>query len=99
MRYAWKKARSLMGQFWELWTRDYVSALQTRPKWTKSTPNLLKGQLVLLVDDLRTRDQWKMGSVEEVVSDGAHVRKALIRVPGGGLFERHVNKLFHLELD
>jgi hypothetical protein len=73
--------------------------LQARPKWRNITPDLLKGQLVLLVDDLAHRDVWKKGRIIEAFSDGNHVRKAFVRVADGTVFERHVHKLVSLEID
>jgi hypothetical protein len=99
VRYAWKKSRHHVDNFWKMWSRDYFSALQARPKWTGTTPNLKEGQLVLLVDDQKFRDQWKRGRIEKNISEGLHVRRVLIRTVGGSLLERHVNKIVGLELD
>jgi hypothetical protein len=98
LRFVWKRARSLVDEFWKLWSRDYLSSLHERSKWRNTTPDLLVGQLVLIVDKLNHRDQWRKGRVEEIISDGSHVRKALVRVAGGTLFERHVAKLVPLEI-
>ena len=68
----------MVDEFWKLWIKDYVAGLQARPKWRNSTPDLLVGQLVLLPDDLAYRDVWKRGRIEEVFTDGNHVRKALV---------------------
>ena len=85
LRYAWRKARSLVDQFWKLWLKDYVSSLQSRTRWQTMLPDLRVGQLVLMVDEQRPRDLWKKGQVEETHSDGTHVHSAHVQVTNGGL--------------
>ena len=51
LRYTWRQSRALVDGFWKRWSRDYVSALQARPKWRKEEENLKVGDVVLLVDE------------------------------------------------
>ena len=78
--------------------RDYVSALQARPKWRSAEPNLVIGDVVLLVDEQTRRGEWRTGVV--VATDGAElVRTVSVRTVGGKIFERDRTKLVRLELD
>ena len=70
-----------------------------RTKWQSTSPDLKVGQLVLLTDEGKVRDLWKLGCIKEIQSDGSHVRSAWVRVAKGTMFERHVSKLVPLELD
>ena len=56
-------------------------------------------QLVLLVDDLKMRDQWQVGRVVEVEGDGHHVRQARVKLPNGRCYVRDQTKLVALEMD
>ena len=60
---------------------------------------LYVGQLVLLVDELAPRDQWRVGRVEALGDDGCKSRKAMVKLANGKVFERHVTKLIALEMD
>ena len=56
-------------------------------------------QLVLLVDELKTRDQWSVGRVVEVGGDDHHVHQARVILPNGRSYVRDRTKLVPLELD
>ncbi|GFY65798.1 integrase catalytic domain-containing protein [Trichonephila inaurata madagascariensis] len=46
----WKFIQSLRNKFWNHWSTEYLSHLQTRAKWSVQNPNLRENQLVLLRD-------------------------------------------------
>ena len=73
--------------------------LQSRSKWQRTSPDLYAGQIVILVDELQSRDQWKFGVVEAVKGDGSHVRTVTVQMANGKRFERHSNRLVGLEID
>ena len=98
LRYSWRQSRSLVDGFWRRWSRDYVAALQARPKWRQEEDSLKVGDVVLMVDEQFRRSDWKTGVV--VATDGGElVRLVDIRVPGGKVFSRDRTKVVRLELD
>ena len=98
LRYTWRQSRALVDSFWRRWSRDYVSALQARPKWREVEPNLVIGDLVLLVDDQRRRGDWRLGTV--VSTDGEDiVRTVEVKTTEGKVFSRDRTKVVRLELD
>ena len=99
LQYSWKNARKLVDAFWERWTKEYMVMLQARSKWQRTSPNLYTGQIVILVDELQSRDQWKFGVVEAVKGDGNHIRMVTVRMANGKRLERHSNRLVGLEID
>ena len=99
LRYSFQKARELIDRFWLRWSHEYLTTLQKRQKWHKSTPDLYKGQLVIMIDENLSRDQWRLAIVETVKSDGAHVRAVTVRTACGKLFDRHCSKLVALEME
>ena len=99
MRYSWRNVRKLVDAFWERWSKEYVVMLQSRSKWQKTAPNLFVGQIVILVDELQPRDQWKLGVVEAIPGDGQHVRTVTVQMANGKRLVRHCNRLVGLELD
>ncbi|GFT44469.1 integrase catalytic domain-containing protein [Trichonephila clavipes] len=46
----WKLVQSLRDKFWNRWSTEYLTHLQTRAKWSEQNPNLMENQLVLLKD-------------------------------------------------
>ena len=98
LRYTWRQSRSLVDGFWRRWSRDYVSALQARPKWRKAEENLKEGDVVLLVDGQVRRGDWKVGVIAST-DDGELVRTVGVRTADGKIFERDRTKVVRLELD
>ena len=98
LRYTWHQSRALVDGFWRRWSRDYVAALQARPKWREVEENLSVGDVVLLVDEQGRRGDWRMGSV--VSTDGNElVRSVSVRTAEGKVFLRDRTKVVRLELD
>ncbi|GFX08923.1 integrase catalytic domain-containing protein [Trichonephila clavipes] len=46
----WKLIEFLQNKFWNHWSTEYLTHLQTRAKWSVQNPNLMENQLVLLKD-------------------------------------------------
>ena len=78
--------------------RDYISALQARPKWRRMEDNLKIGDVVLMVDEQIRRGDWRTARV--VGTDGeAVVRTVTVRTAAGKDFLRDRTKIVRLELD
>ena len=92
-----KKCKETM---WKRWTREYVRSLRERHRQGKgkqiSYPKV--GDAVIIQDEERNRNHWKMGIVEELIKgrDGI-VRGAKVRTAKGKL-ERAIQQLYPLEL-
>ena len=56
------------------------------------------GQVVLLVDEVKHRNDWKVGRIQSVSGDDSHIRTVEVKV-GGKTFKRDVTKVVALELD
>ncbi|XP_076301933.1 uncharacterized protein LOC143220081 [Lasioglossum baleicum] len=79
-RRRWNLISRLLEGFWQRWRTEYLSQLQTLPKWQKARENLTAGAIVLLKDDLAPPTKWPLGRVVEVHrgSDG-RVRVAAVK--------------------
>jgi len=97
-RRRWRKVQFLVVHHWKRWIREYLLALQRRPKWVKSRRNGQPGDLVLIVEDNVVRNRWPLGRVVEVFTgqDGG-VRSARIKTAAGGVFHRPITKICLLE--
>lgn len=94
----WKQVQYLADQFWQRWTKEYLSTLQVRQKWwNESSKSLKPDDIVLIVDDRSPRNSWSLGRIIETYpgKDG-HVRSAKIRTQHTQLV-RPVHKLCLIE--
>lgn len=96
----WRRVVQFTQQLWTRWTRDYLTQLQERVKWSTSTgPHLEIGTVVLIRDDNAPPLQWSIGKVLEVTcgSDG-HIRVARIQ-SNKGVLKRGVQYLCPLPFE
>lgn len=67
--------------------------MQGRQKWNNKRPNLNVNDVVLIVNDHATRNEWRMGRVTKANPDkDGLVRKATVK-SGDSEYERPVQKL------
>ncbi|XP_067950302.1 uncharacterized protein [Watersipora subatra] len=80
-RARWRRVQSFANDFWNIWKTDYLSSITKRQKWTTAKENLAEGDLVLLTENDKPRNQWQIAVVEEVHpgTDGL-VRNVTIRL-------------------
>ncbi|GFW35767.1 integrase catalytic domain-containing protein [Trichonephila clavipes] len=89
----WKLIQSLRDKFWNRWSTEYLTHLQTRAKWSVQNPNLMENQLVLLKDPNTKPLDWPMGRILEVFpgSDGL-VRVVNVKT-STGILKRAITKV------
>ncbi|XP_043063531.1 uncharacterized protein LOC122319802 [Drosophila ficusphila] len=57
---------SMLRHFWDGWSRDWLSHLQQRSKWSQNSENLKLDELVLVKDDRFPPSQWLLGRIVEL---------------------------------
>ncbi|GFV60623.1 uncharacterized protein TNCV_45751 [Trichonephila clavipes] len=94
----WKLIQSLRDKFWNRWSTEYLTHLQTRAKWSVQNPNLMENQLVLLKDPNTKPLDWPMGRILEVFpgSDGL-VRVVNVKT-STGILKRAITKVVPLPI-
>ena len=65
-RRRWKQIQYLADIFWKRWTKEYIPALQARPKWHNVKRNFEISDVVLVVDQVMPRGCWLLGRISEV---------------------------------
>lgn len=93
--------QKLFQHFWKRWSQDYISSLQTRNKWKKTQPCLLKpGALVLLRDETCPPLHWPLARVTELHpgQDGV-VRVVSLKLSNGSVLKRSIAKICVLPLE
>lgn len=85
---------------WSRWTKEYIRSLRERHNKCggEQTPHPSVGEVVIIQDESRDRNTWKLGIIEELIvgRDGI-VRGAKLRA-GRGILEQAVQQLYPLEL-
>ena len=98
-----KRAKHLLKCKQALWSRSttkYLRGLRER-HWMKhkgQTKALAKGEVVIIKDEERNRNKWKMGTVEELISGRDGVVWAAKLQAGKRTLEPAVQHLYPLEL-
>lgn len=67
-RKRWRLVRFLAEQFWSRWRREYVHNIMSRQKWHSPKRNLKIGDVVLDIDELAPRGEWRLARVLETVT-------------------------------
>ena len=82
LRSQWKLVQGLADEFWSRWTKEYISTLQVRRKWTQKETSLNVGDIVLLREKEAHRSVWPMAVVTKLFpsSHDSLVRKVEIRL-------------------
>ena len=93
--------QKIVSAFWTRWTREIFPNLVLQPKWHTIRRNLMKGDVVLVLDSNEIRGRWKLALVTEpIISEDGKVRKAKIsyHTSNGGRqeIERAVQRLILL---
>lgn len=77
----WRRVQYLGEQFWSRWKREYLHNITARQRWHLPRRNLQVGDVVMDIDELSPRGEWRLARVLETVSgkDGL-VRRVKISV-------------------
>ena len=65
----WKRVQYLSNVFWSRWRKEYVQNLQQRVEWNRPQRNFERGDLVLIIDDPASRNNWNMARVVDIHPD------------------------------
>ncbi|XP_052747839.1 uncharacterized protein LOC113516532 [Galleria mellonella] len=91
MRY--DRIEQMRQHFWQRWSKEYVSELQTRTKWKVQQPDIGQDTLVLIKEDNLPPLKWRMGRIlrtfpgKDGVSRVAEIRTAT------GIIQRATSKI------
>ncbi|XP_070855575.1 uncharacterized protein [Drosophila suzukii] len=90
--------QNLIRQFWTQWSRDWLSHLQTRPKWCQEKENFKINELVLMKDDQLPPSQWSLGRITSLhPGEDSLVRVVTLKTKSGSQ-KRSISKLCRLPI-
>ena len=99
LRTSWRRAQDRVNAFWKAWKKDYLSLLHDRKKWKGTKEDLKKGDVVIIVDESKSRHEWKLGEIIGKIDSGPHVRRVNVRRADGKTVLKDRTKVVKLELD
>ena len=76
-----------------------MSLLHDRKKWKGTKEDLKKGDVVIIVDESKSRHEWKLGEIIGKIDSGPHVRRVNVRRADGKTVLKDRTKVVKLELD
>ena len=76
-----------------------MTLLHNRSKWQRVERNIEPGNIVIIVDETRSRNVWRTGRVVSVINNGSHARKFDVLRDDGERVEKDRMKLVLLELE
>ncbi|XP_066256307.1 uncharacterized protein [Euwallacea similis] len=97
----YERLQQLQQHFWNSWSRDYLTNLQTRCKWKKTVDKTIDiGALVLLVEHNTAPLRWILARVVELHEGKDHViRVVSVRLPNGTISRRSLSKICPLPMN
>ena len=95
----WRRVQLLVTHFWRRWMREFIPALNRRPKWTSEVENIKVDDVVIVVNQDTPRGQWPLGRVSKVFPGSDGKVRVVNVIVGGKTFLRPVTKLCPLVSD
>ena len=94
----WRRVQELIRHYWARWLKEWIPALNARPKWRINRNNIKPNDVVLLLSANTPRAHWPMGRVVRVHPgrDG-RVRVVTIQT-GSGVLTRPITQICPLEI-
>lgn len=62
----WQQMQKTIQLFWKRWSKEYISSLQTRPKWQEKMQNLQVNDIVLIRDENQPPCKWPLARIVKV---------------------------------
>lgn len=95
----WQNIQKRSQGFWNIWSKEYLTSLQYRPKWQSEETNLKIGNLVLIRDTNLPPSHWATGRITSLSpgKDGL-VRVVTLKTSTGEL-KRPIVKLVKLPIE
>ena len=93
-----KLLATILQNFQKCWRHEYLTSLREVHRATGSNSQTVRTGDVVLIHDDTPRATWKMGIVEDLMTRGDGIVRAVTLRTASGLTNRPVTKLYPLEL-
>lgn len=94
-----QRVEQIRQHFWTRWSKEYVSELQVRTKWTDNKAELKEGALVLIKDSNLPPLKWNMGRVLRTIPGKDGISRVADLQTASGVVRRAYAKICPLLQD
>ena len=94
----WELVQRMHQDFWKIWSKEYLSRLQQRPKWTKIKEDFKTGDLVLIKDEQTPPSKWPLGRIMATHPGPDHLIRVVTVKTRSSTFKRNITKLSRLPI-
>ncbi|XP_050676867.1 uncharacterized protein LOC126973587 [Leptidea sinapis] len=94
----YQRIEQLRQHFWNRWSKEYISELQTRSKWQLAKSEVTMGSLVVVKDDHLPPLKWRFGRVVGVHPGSDGVTRVADVKCSNGILRRAVTKICPLPI-
>ncbi|XP_044248692.1 uncharacterized protein [Drosophila takahashii] len=92
------EGQRLLRTFWHRWSSDWLSHLQSRPKWQRVEENLRLHDIVIIKDDRLPPNEWKLGRIVELHPGSDNLIRVASIKTASGIYKRSLSKICPLPL-
>ncbi|XP_054738011.1 uncharacterized protein LOC129244415 [Anastrepha obliqua] len=92
----WLWLRQIHQQFWQRWSEEYLSTLQTRNKWQTKSRDVKIGDIVIVRHENLPPTYWRLGRVTAVHPGSNGLIRNVTLQTANGMMTRAVQKLCRL---
>ena len=96
-RKRWRHAQIMTNHFWQRFVKEYLPRLTSRVKWNTDVPPIKENDLVLVMDENKSRGSWPLGKIVKVFKEPDHRVRSVENKKQTGVHRRPVSKLCLLE--
>lgn len=89
----WRLLQKMHQDFWSKWSKEYMHTLQQRMKWHDKQPNIVKGALVLILNEQTGPMKWPLARIVDTHPGSDGVCRVVTVRTSTGLYKRPVVKL------
>ncbi|XP_017474522.1 PREDICTED: uncharacterized protein LOC108365081 [Rhagoletis zephyria] len=95
----WQRVSRMQQICWEKWSKEYLTTLQQRAKWSASKPNLSVGAMVLIMEENVPPLKWQLARVIDTIKGNDGVSRVAVLKFSGGTTRRAIKKLCPLPIE
>nr|XP_033338067.1 uncharacterized protein LOC117226949 [Megalopta genalis] len=95
----WQHIQKVKQDFWARWYKEYINQLNVRQRWTKGSPNITKGTIVVLKEDNLPPLQWRLGCVVQLHPGQDDVARVVTVRTSQGVYKRNMRQLAPLPIE
>lgn len=94
----YQRLQQIQQHFWNRWSKEYVSELQTRTKWKSTRSSLTPGTMVLIRQDNVPPRRWALGRIIQVHAGADGVARVATMKTASGEIKRAFTKICPLPI-